>query len=247
MFAVGCPVRCISLYLCHSFRFLEEQNKKAKSWENGKNTETNDVVMEQGKLNGNTKIISDSVSRKYKEDSGVSLNSFLKASPFLSADGEDGEEEDEMMVKSHSKSLQKDWHDEDESFKSKIRVTHSAREMFGECFSKWQNSQVANSDLEAMAEDIYLSRKQDKVSAIAAALNKRELAGKFEELSPDLGGKARKLAKSPSIPSPSPPPRRNSDREMFMIRSEDSPFTSSRKQEAKVNVRMDFLGENLIR
>lgn len=247
MFAVGCPVRCISLSLCHSFRFLEEQNKKAKSWENGKNTESNDVVMEQGKLNGNTKIISDSVSRKYKEDSGVSLNSFLKASPFLSADGEEGEEDDEMMVKSHSKSLQKDWHNEDESFKSKIRVTHSAREMFGECFSKWQNSQVANSDLEAIAEDIYLSRKQDKVVALAAALNKRELAGKFEELSPDLGGKARKLAKSPSIPSPSPPPRRNSDREMFMIRSEDSPFTSSRKQEAKVNVRMDFLGESLIR
>lgn len=136
MFAVGCPVRCISLSLCHSFRFLEEQNKKAKSWENGKNTESNDVVMEQGKLNGNTKIISDSVSRKYKEDSGVSLNSFLKASPFLSADGEEGEEDDEMMVKSHSKSLQKDWHNEDESFKSKIRVTHSAREMFGECFSK---------------------------------------------------------------------------------------------------------------
>ncbi|XP_070823123.1 thyroid hormone receptor-associated protein 3 isoform X2 [Chaetodon trifascialis] len=228
-------------------KFLEEQNKKAKTWENGKTTEANDVDMEEGTLNGKTSTnISDSVSRKYKEaiEGEVSLNSFLKASPFLSA-----EEEEELIIKPHSKPLHNDQHNGDESSKPKSKVIHSAPEMFDECFGKWQNvaySQVANSDLDAMVEDIYLSRKQDKAAAIAAALAKRELAGKFEELSPDMGGKARKMVKSPSISSPTPPPRRNSDREMFMIRSEDSPFMSSRKQEAKLNVRMDFLGDNLI-
>lgn len=229
------------------FRFLEEQKK---SWENGKNTETNDVDMEQGKVNGKAStIISDSVSRKYNKDidGEVSMNSFLKASPFLSADGE---EEEEMMIKPQSKSLDKEWHNEDEFSKPKSKVTYSARELFEERVSKWQNvaySQAANIDLETMAEDIYLSRKQDKAAAIAAALTKRELAVKFEELSPDMGGKARKMAKSPSILSPIPTPtRRNSDKEMLMIRSEDSPFKSSRKQEAKINVRMDFLGDSLI-
>lgn len=208
----------------------------------------NDVDMEQGTVNGKASAVNaESVSRKYKEDGEVSLNSFLKTSPFLSADGE---EEEEMIIKPYSKPLHKDWHNGDESSKPKSKVTHSARELFEECFGKWQNvacSQVANSDLGAMAEEIYLSRKQDKAAAIAAALTKRELAGKFEELSPDMSCKARKMAKSPSIPSPTPPPRRNSDREMLMIRGEDSPLMSSRKQEAKFNVRMDFLGDSLIR
>lgn len=228
-------------------KFLEEQNKKAKSRENGRNTEANDVDMEQGKVNGKAStIVSDSVSRKYKEDNDgeVSLNSFLKASPFLSADGE---EEEEMVMK--PKPPHKNRHNGNESSKPKSKVTQSARELFEECFGKWQNvaySQAGGSDLDAMAEDIYLSRKQDRAAAIAAALTKRELAGKFEELSPDMGGKARKMAKSPSIPSPTPPQRRNSDREMFMVRNEDSPFMSSRKQETKLNVRMDFLGDSLI-
>lgn len=230
---------------------MEEQNKKAKSsWENGKNAEENDVDMEQGKVNGKVSaVISDSVSRKHKEDTDgeVSLSSFLKASPFLSGDAE---EEEEMIIKPHSKSLHKDRHNGDESSKPKSKVTHSAQEMFEECFGKWQNvaySQVANSDLDAMAEEMYLSRKQDKAAAIAAAFAKRELAGNFEELSTDRSCTARNVAKSPSIPSPTPPPRRNSDREMFMIRGEDSPLMSSRKQEAKFNVRMDFLGDSLIR
>ncbi|XP_040900663.1 thyroid hormone receptor-associated protein 3 isoform X3 [Toxotes jaculatrix] len=231
-------------------KFLEEQNKKTTSaWENGKNTEANDVDMEQGKVNGKASAVNaDSVSRKYKDDidGEVSLNSFLKASPFLSADGE---EEEEMIIKPHSKSLHKDWHSGDESSKPKSKVTQSARELFEECFGKWQNaaySQVANSDLDVMAEEIYLSRKQDKAAAIAAALAKRELAGKFEELSPNMSCKARKMAKSPTIPPPAPPPRRSSDREMFMVTGEDLPLMSSRKQEAKFNVRMDFLGDSLI-
>uniref|UniRef100_A0A3Q1FU96 Thyroid hormone receptor associated protein 3a n=1 Tax=Acanthochromis polyacanthus TaxID=80966 RepID=A0A3Q1FU96_9TELE len=233
--------------ISNAFRkFLEEQNKKARSaWESDKNTEAND----EGNINGKASAaISDPVSSKYKEDidGEVSLNSFLKASPFLSADGE---EEVEMIVKPHSKSLQKDWQNGDHTSKPKSKVTHSARELFEECFGKWQNaaySQFANSDLDSMAEEIYLSGKQDKSAAIAATLAKRELTGKFEELSPDISSKTRKMVKSPSIPAPALPQRRNSDREMFLVRGEDSPLMSSRKQEAKFNVRMDFLGDSLM-
>ncbi|XP_047455561.1 thyroid hormone receptor-associated protein 3 isoform X2 [Mugil cephalus] len=223
-------------------KFLEEQNKKAKSTgDYGKNAEANDVDMEQEKANGKA---SDSASRNYREDTDgeVSLSSFLKASPFLSADGE---EEDEM-IKPHSKSLHKDCHNGDDSPRPKSKVTHSARELFEECFGKWQNaaySQFANSDHDAMAGEKSLSGRQDKAAAIAAALAKREL---FEELSPDWSCKAGKAAKSPSMPSQTLPPRRNSDREMFMVRGEDSPLMSLRKQEAKFNVRMDFLGDSLM-
>ena len=206
--------------------------------------------MDQGRVNGKASAINtDSVSRKYKGDidGKVSLNSFLKTSPFLSADGE---EEEEMVIKPHSKSLQKGWRNGDESSKLNSQVSPSARELFEECFGKWKNvtcSQGANSDLDTMAEEIYLSRKQDKASAFAAALAKRELAGKLDELSPDMDCKARKMAKSPSVPSPTLSSRRNSDREMFMGRGEDSSFVSSRKQEAKCNIKMDFLGEGLLR
>lgn len=227
------------------FRFLEEQHKKAKSWEIGKNTETNDVNMKQGKANDT--IISDSVSRKYNKDndSEVSMNSYLKVSPFLSARGE---EEEEMVIKPQSKSFDKAWHNEDECLKPKSKVTHSARELFEERFGKGQAySRAANSDMDATAEDLYLSQRQDKVAAVAAALTKRELVGKFEELSPDMGSKAKRMAKSPSILFPIQPPAwGDSDREMFMIRRNDSPFMSSRKQEAKMNVRMDFRGDSLI-
>uniref|UniRef100_A0A667ZCG4 Thyroid hormone receptor associated protein 3 n=1 Tax=Myripristis murdjan TaxID=586833 RepID=A0A667ZCG4_9TELE len=210
-----------------------------------KNMEANDVDVAQAKANGKVSAaISDSVSRKYKEDcdGDVSLNSFLKASPFLSADGE---EEEEMTIKPHSP--QKDWHNGDECSKPKSKVTRSARELFEERFSKWESlayPQVAkNSDLDAMAEEIYLSRKQDKAAAIAAALTKREMAGMLEDLSPERGCNARRMAKSASSPSPTPPARRKSDREMY--RAEDSPLKASRKREAKFNVRMDFLGDIL--
>ncbi|XP_029929028.1 thyroid hormone receptor-associated protein 3 isoform X2 [Myripristis murdjan] len=225
---------------------VEHNNKKAKSaLENSKNMEANDVDVAQAKANGKVSAaISDSVSRKYKEDcdGDVSLNSFLKASPFLSADGE---EEEEMTIKPHSP--QKDWHNGDECSKPKSKVTRSARELFEERFSKWESlayPQVAkNSDLDAMAEEIYLSRKQDKAAAIAAALTKREMAGMLEDLSPERGCNARRMAKSASSPSPTPPARRKSDREMY--RAEDSPLKASRKREAKFNVRMDFLGDIL--
>lgn len=241
-FPVVGQVRCNTSCLCHCFRFLEEQNKKTKSGENGKNTETNDVDMDPGKLNGKASTIaSDSLSRKYNKDSDgeVSMNSFLKASPFLSADGED----EEMRIKPQPKFLNQDWHNEDKFSKPKIMAAHSARELFEERFGKWQNlaySQVANSGLGDLAEDLYLNQKPDKTTAIAVALNKRELAGKFEELSPDMVAKSRKMPPSPALP------KKYSDREMFLIRSEDSPFMSSRKQETKINVRMDFLGDSYI-
>lgn len=201
------------------------------------------MEMEQEKVNGKASVVvSDSVSRKYKEDNdaGVSLNSFFKASPFLSADGE---EEDEMIIKPQFKSLPKNWNNGEVSYKPKTKVAPSAREQFEECFAKWQK--FANSDKDATAEELYLSGKQDKTATTAAA--KRELTGKFKELSPDLICKARKTAESLSIPSPTPPLRRNSDRDTFEVRVEDPPVMSSRKQEAKFNVRMDFLGDSLIR
>lgn len=212
-----------------SFRFLEEQNKKAKAWENSKNRETNEVDMEQEKSNTKpSTIISDSVSRKYKDtDCNVSMNSFLKASLLCA----DGKEEEETMIKPRSKSNEKDWHNEDEFNKPKSKVTHAAHELFKERFGKY--SQVANSELDSMAEDLYLNRKQDKLE-------------RFKEASSDMSGTARKNATSPSILSPTPPQRWNSDREMVMIRKDDSPFTFSRKQEAKINVRMDFLRNSLL-
>lgn len=196
--------------------------------------------MEQEKVNGKASaLVSDSASRKYKEDidAGVSLSSFLKASPFLPADRED----DEMIIKPLSKSLQKSWNNGEVSSKPK---TPSAREQFEECFGKRQK--FSNNDIDAMAEELYLSDRQDKAAAITAVFAKRELTGKFEELSQDLSCKARKMAKPPSTPSPTPPVWKNSDRDMFMIRGEDSSLMSSRKQEAKFNVRMNFLGDNLI-
>lgn len=213
------------------FRFLEEQTKKAKSLENGKKTQTNDVDVAQGKVNGN--------------DGEVSLNSLLKASPFLSADGE---EEEEMTNKSQLKSQEKSWHNEDELAKLKTKATYSARELFEERFGKWQNaaySQVAKCNLGDMEEDLYGNRKQNYPASIATAVAKRELAEKFEETCPDMGSNARKMEKSSSILSATAT-RRNSDREMFMLRNEDSPLMSSRKQEAKVNVRMDCLGDSLL-
>uniref|UniRef100_A0A3Q3LBE1 Thyroid hormone receptor associated protein 3a n=1 Tax=Mastacembelus armatus TaxID=205130 RepID=A0A3Q3LBE1_9TELE len=210
-------------------KFLEEQSKKNKSsWENDKDTEANDVDMEQRKVNGKASAVnSNRLSRKQKDtiDGEVSLNNFLKASPFLSTDGE---EEEEMVPKTHSKSLHKDWHNGNEFSVPKTKVTHSPRELFEEYFGKWKNmaySQVAtgrNSDLDAMADELYFSQKQDKAVAIAAALAKRELA------------------------ATTTPPKRNSDKDRFIIRGEDSPLISSRKQEAKFNVRMDFLGDSLI-
>lgn len=202
--------------------------------------------MEQGKVNGKASMtITDQVSRKSIEDNDgeVSLRSFLKASPFVSA-----EEDEERIIKPHSKSLDKDQHNGDKSSKPSSRVTHSARELFDECFDKWHNvayAQSANSDLDSMAEDMYLSKKQDKTAAFAAALAKRESGGKFE--APDTGATSSKMGKSSLMPTPSPPSRRNSEREMFLIRGDDMAFISPRKQEAKFNVRMDFHGDSLIR
>ncbi|TNN89097.1 Thyroid hormone receptor-associated protein 3 [Liparis tanakae] len=226
-------------------QFLEEQKKKAKALGNGKYAEAHDVDTEQGKAKGKASAnIPDPVQRKFREDidGDVSLKSFLKASPFMS--------EDEAVIKPQTKSLHKDWYNGDESSKTKIKVTHSAREMFDECFGKWQNvaySHMANSDLDDMEVDMRPARKQDVAAAVAAALAKREAAGRCEGLSPAVGGKARKMAKSPCVSSATPPPpprRRSSDRE---LRGEDSPFTSSRKQETKLYIKMDSLGDSMMR
>lgn len=172
----------------------------------------------------------------------MSLNSFLKASPFLSAEGE---EDDEMTCKPSSKPFHKEWRNGEETFKPKSKVTHSAQKLFEECFSKWQNATFSQFEHDTTVEETYRSEKQEK--AIAAALAKRELATKFEELSPKVSCKMRKMAKSPSDQCSDPPPRQKSDKESFTVRGVDPPPMASRIQEAKFNVRMDYIGDNLSR
>ena len=193
-------------------------------------------------------------NEKYTEDfddeGNVSLNRFLKASPFFSCDGE----EEELIPKPHPKVLHKE-HDreDDESPKPKSKVTLSARELFEERFGKWEDLaylQVAakDDDLDAMAEEIYRSRKQEKAAAIAAALAKREaIAGMLRGFSPENVSKDRRKEKAASSQSPTPAPRRNSDREMFMVRGEDSPPRASEKRGAEFSVRMDSLRDDVAR
>lgn len=191
---------------------------------------------------------------KYREDfddeGNVLLNHFLKASPFFSCDGE----EEELIPKPRPKVLRKE-HDreDDESPKPKSKVTLSARELFEERFGKWEDLaylQVAakDDDLDAMAEEIYRSRKEEKAAAIAAALAKREaIAGMLRGFSPENVSKDRRKEKAASSPSPTPAPRRNSDREMFIVRREDSPPRASEKRRAEFSVRMDSLRDDVAR
>lgn len=227
------PGMKLSLSLSLSlFRFLEEQNKKAKALENG--TETKEVNMEQEKVNGKpSTIVSDSAPEQYNRaaDGSFSMKSILKASPFLSPDGEGSEEP-------------RFFHNDDFP-KVKNQAARSARDLFAERFSKRPNvaySQAANSD--AMTEDLYLSQKQEKMAGLAAALREREAAGKFDGMSADVDLKVRKMAPSSSILSPSPQ-RRNLERELFTIKTDNSPFSFPRTSEAKINVRADFLRESL--
>lgn len=221
------------------FRFLEEQNKKAKALENGNDTETKEVNMEQEKVNGKpSTIVSDSAPEQYNRaaDGSFSMKSILKASPFLSPDGEDNEE----MIGPEPRFF----HNDDFS-KVKSQAARSARDLFAERISKRPYvaySQAANSD--AITEDLYLSQKQEKTAGLAAALREREAAGKFDGMSANVDLKARKMAPSSSILSPSPQ-RRNLERELFTIKTDNSPFSFPRTSEAKINVRADFLRESL--
>uniref|UniRef100_A0A674MWM7 Thyroid hormone receptor associated protein 3 n=1 Tax=Takifugu rubripes TaxID=31033 RepID=A0A674MWM7_TAKRU len=203
-------------------KFLEEQNKKAKALENGNDTETKEVNMEQEKVNGKpSTIVSDSAPEQYNRaaDGSFSMKSILKASPFLSPDGEDSEEP-------------RFFHNDDFS-KVKSQAARSARDLFSKR-PYVAYSQAANSD--AMTEDLYLSQKQEKMAGLAAALREREAVGKFDGMSADVDLKARKMAPSSSILSPSPR-RRNLERELFTIKTEDSPFSFPRTSEAKINER----------
>ncbi|TWW80062.1 Thyroid hormone receptor-associated protein 3 [Takifugu flavidus] len=190
--------------------------------------------MEQEKVNGKpSTIVSDSAPEQYNRaaDGSFSMKSILKASPFLSPDGEDSEEP-------------RFFHNDDFS-KVKSQAARSARDLFAERFSKRPYvaySQAANSD--AMTEDLYLSQKQEKMAGLAAALREREAVGKFDGMSADVDLKARKMAPSSSILSPSPR-RRNLERELFTIKTDNSPFSFPRTSEAKINVRADFLRESL--
>lgn len=204
------------------FRFLEEQNKKAKALENGNGRETKEVNMEQEKANGTPSAdSSDSVPKQYDRtsDAQFSMKCILKASPFLSADGEENEE----TVRPEPKSFHRDWHASDDLPELKSQVGRSARDLFDERFSQRQYaaySQAASS--EAMTEDPCLSQKQEKMAGVAASFSKRESVSKFEAQ------------------------RRNPEREMFTIRRENSPFLFPRTPESKINVRTDFLRESVL-
>ncbi|KAM4567972.1 thyroid hormone receptor-associated protein 3 isoform 2-T2 [Fundulus diaphanus] len=230
-------------------KFLEEHTKKAKSaWENGKSREASDVDNEKGKLNAKASaVFSDTVPKQCREDieSEVSLRSFLKASAFSSAEVEEGDDDDERIIRPPLKSLQKEWQNGDEASKSKSKVTHSAQKLF----EKWQSAacaQFGQADLDAMVREMYLSGKKDKSDANTAALGKRELKGDFKDVSPGMSFKIRKTAKSPSFQCSERPLRQNSDRGLFMVRGEDKPLMASRKQEPKCNLRMDLLGDRPI-
>lgn len=242
--------RLSSFHLFFVFRFLEEQSKKANSAVENSKTEAEDGGLEKGKVNGKTSAtVSNSASGKCREKTkgDVSLNSFLKTSPFLSAEGE--EEDDEILNRPSLKLLFKDLHNGDESCKPKISVSHSGQKPFGECFRK-QNaaySQFTNGEFNSRMEERWDERKQDKAAAIAAVLAKRELTEKFEDLSPEMSFKTKMMAGSPSALSSAAARSGSSNREMFMMREQDTTAVSSRKQEAKFHVRMGFLGDNLIR
>lgn len=173
----------------------------------------------------------------------MSLSSLLKMSPFLSTDGgeeeekeeEEGEEE-EMAVNPQLKVQDKGWQNEEELAKLK-RSGCSARQLFEERSAKRQNAAVSPGGTE---DGHYLSQKLSYPASIAAAaLSRRELVDKFEDA-------ARKMDSSSCI-LPAAAAGRSSDRDTFVIRRKDSPLIGSRKQEAKVNIRMDFLKDSLLR
>lgn len=215
------------------FRFLEEQNKKAKALENGNNRERKEVNMEQGKVNGTPSSVPKQHDRP--SDGHFSMRCILKASPFVSTDGEENEE----TIRTDPQLVPNDWHRGDGLPKLKSQVVRPARDLFDERFSKRKYvafAQAAHSD--AVAEDLYLSQRQQKMAAAS---------GKFEDLPADVDVKARKMASSSSTLSPSAAQRRNPDREMFTIRSDNSLFPFPRTSESKTNAKTDFLRESVLR
>ncbi|CAG03501.1 unnamed protein product [Tetraodon nigroviridis] len=202
--------------------------------------------MEEEKMNGTPSTVTfDSVPKPSDRtgDGHFSMKCILKASPFLSTDGDENEEE---TARPEPK-FHKDKHGSDDLSKLKSQVVRSARVVFDERVSQRQYpacSQAADRD--AMTEDLYLSQKREKMAAIAAAFSKRESAGKFESLSADVDPKAIKMASSSSMLSPSAAQRRNPEREMFTIRRDNSPFLVPGTSESKINVRTDFLRESVL-
>lgn len=235
-----------TLFLIHFFRFLEEQTKKAKALENGNERETKEVKMEREKINGTPSAVTFDCVPKQSDrtsDGHVSIKCILKASPFLSTDGDENEEE---TVRLQPKLCHKDLQGSEGLSKLKGQAVRSARVLFDERVSQRQYaacSQVA--DRGAMTEDLCPSQKQEKMAGTAAAFSKRESVDTFVDLSADVDPKARKMASSSSVLS-STAQRRNPEREMFTIRGDNSPFLFPRTSESKINVRTDFLRESIL-
>lgn len=186
--------------------------------------------MEQGKVNGTPSSVAKQHDRT--SDGHFSMKCILKASPFLPTDGEENEE----TIRTDPQLFPNDWHGSDDLPKLKSQVVRPARDLFDERFSKRKYvafSQAAHSD--AVAEDLYL--RQQKMAASP---------GKFEDLPTDVDVEARNMTSSSSMLSPSAAQRRNPDRKMFTIRSDNSPFPFPRRSESKINVRTDFLRESVL-
>ncbi|XP_018582505.1 thyroid hormone receptor-associated protein 3 isoform X2 [Scleropages formosus] len=244
-------------------KFLEEHKikKQASEWENGREKEviSGDTEREKGNGKSGSLLATKAVDyggkvekEKYKYgdgfESGPSSSTFMKNSPFLCGEAE--EEEEETAPEPRAK-LRKEREGEDEP-RPKSKATLSTRELFEERFGKWDDTTYfsttkervrkepeATDDLDDIEEELYRSRKQER----AAAMAKREA---YRGFSPDKAPKARKKERAGS--SPSPPPRRSSenrDREMFMVRKDDSPPRVSGKRGAEFSVRMDPFQDDL--
>lgn len=186
--------------------------------------------MEQGKVNGTPSSVPKQHDRT--SDGHFSMKCILKASPFLPTDGEENKE----AIRTDPQLCPSDWHGSDHLPTLKSQVVRPARDQFDEQFSKRKYvafSQAAHSD--AVAEDLYL--RQQKMAAPP---------GKFQDLPTDVDVKARNMTSSSSTLSPSAAQRRNPDRKMFTIRSDNSPFLFPKTLESKINVRADFLRQSVL-
>ncbi|KAG9334221.1 hypothetical protein JZ751_008469 [Albula glossodonta] len=228
-------------------------------------------IFDRGPAYGGQKA-SDKEKYKYGDgfEAGLSTSTgggngggFLKgAPPFLCGNAEEEEEEEEEAATRRPPRARKDREADDEP-KVKTKVTLSARELF-ECFGKWDDlayfpsakersrkevegagvGGVGDDDLDDVEEELYRSRKQERAAALAA---KKEAL--YRGFSPDkVPSKIRKKEVAALSPSPPPAPRRgsdNRDRDLFMVRRDESPVRASGKRGSGVSVRLDSFRDDI--
>uniref|UniRef100_A0A3B3ZE74 Thyroid hormone receptor associated protein 3a n=1 Tax=Periophthalmus magnuspinnatus TaxID=409849 RepID=A0A3B3ZE74_9GOBI len=218
-----------------AFRFLEEQNKNAKGWQNGTGSA---VDMEEPKINGKespAKIDLGPGNQKEDVSGEMPLNSILKVSSSLNGDGGD-----DKMIKSHTEPFHNEWIHENEL--SEIKGNNTALQLSEE--GKLQNAAcVVNTGLDTAIEDPCVRQNQEKSAIFASAFAKREPFHISEDSSPERGCKSRMMAKT--SPTLFPITSQKRSREMLMPTDEDLKVLP-RKKEATFNVRLDFPADNLL-